>query len=391
MLARPLVVAPLAAGLFLAPWFTLLCRSAMAGLVLSGAVPAMLSLAGYSAWLLVGDDPADVAAADALQRAVTWWGMVVVSGIAAVGAWQAIQRLEVVERRGELLDVPWPRLQRETWPPRAGTPGAAVRRRSPWGRLLAKELRLHAPLLPVAVLYVIAWLAVAASALFRPAGAHAVAEITSTLYGCLVVLLAGALTCAEERQWGTMPSQLLLPVPLWQQWSLKVATALSLTLLLALGLPGLLATLSPAIGGSMREELVAMKNWPFLTVGVAGIALAIYVSSVSSGTLIALVRSAAAAAVVVVVLQTWVVTVGQLLYGLTGPTDHGGFRRAAWVGMYLHPTLQFGGTALLALWLGFRNYRVMDLSARRIAGHAGLLFLWWTAVAVLVVGISRFW
>jgi hypothetical protein len=33
----------------------------------------------------------------------------------------------------------------------------------------------------------------------------------------------------------------------------------------------------------------------------------------------------------------------------------------------------------------------MDLSARRIAGHAGLLFLWWTAVAVLVVGISGFW
>lgn len=52
-------------------------------------------------------------------------------------------------------------------------------------------------------------------------------------------MLIGALASAEERGLGTLHWQMLQPYAAWKQWTIKVATALTLTALLGVALPAL--------------------------------------------------------------------------------------------------------------------------------------------------------
>ena len=57
----------------------------------------------------------------------------------------------------------------------------------------------------------------------------------SAMYVGVLSMLVGALASAEERQFGTLESQLLLPVRAWQQWTVKVATCYLLAAILGVG------------------------------------------------------------------------------------------------------------------------------------------------------------
>ena len=58
-------------------------------------------------------------------------------------------------------------------------------------------------------------------------------NVLSVFYSGLIALLVGSLACAEERQMGTLDCQVLLPMATWQQWSVKVAVVLGLSMVLA--------------------------------------------------------------------------------------------------------------------------------------------------------------
>jgi hypothetical protein len=116
------------------------------------------------------------------------------------------------------------------------------------------------------------------------------------LHGFVVALFAGALASAEERGLGTLEWQALLPYPVWRAWAVKVATMFGLVLVLALGLPVLLSFAGPVAGEWRAAPVVRMSwgingvHWFFLW-GAALVAVSLYVSSLCTSALRALLVS----------------------------------------------------------------------------------------------------
>jgi hypothetical protein len=113
--------------------------------------------------------------------------------------------------------------------------------------------------------------------------------VLSVFYGAFIPALVGSLASAEERQLGTLDWQTLLPMAAWKQWSVKVAAAGSLALVLSLGLPALLRdlpvdallslafpVLAVTFGSLYVSSLSTNGLWAFLisvpvALGVAGL------------------------------------------------------------------------------------------------------------------------
>jgi hypothetical protein len=203
------------------------------------------------------------------------------AAIAAVMCGVTFMRLESVEGRGSHLSMPF-----------TGDPAIARTTHRVW-LLVRKELGLQQLALALGVLYVVIWLAVVAmtqgkSGPVDPRDTELLGAVM-LMYSAMLALLIGALASAEERQLGTADWQTLLPMPSWQQWLIKVAVALALAMLLSLGLPALLLSMSGreiGVGPWFVAEIV------MLTVS------ALYVSSLCGSGLRALVFSLAPAAAV---------------------------------------------------------------------------------------------
>ena len=81
---------------------------------------------------------------------------------------------------------------------------------------------------------------------FTDGAAMAALPVITAIQFMVIPLLVGALASAEERRLGTLEWQRLLPMPGWQQWTLKVATVLLLSTVLAVGIPVVLAAIHPS-------------------------------------------------------------------------------------------------------------------------------------------------
>lgn len=311
------VLAAVPLGLFVAPWLTMLCRNPVAGTVFTIVIPGLL-------WLLVnalvGHETRMVAFARGMQG---------LAAIAAVMCWVTFMRLEAVEGRG--TDLRWPT---------AGAAPAAARPRHPIWLLVKKELGLQQLALALGVLYIVIWLAVVAMSrtvtgpvdprdtdLFRAA---------ALMYCAMLALLIGALTSAEERQLGTADWQALLPMSSLRQWQVKAAVAIALALLLSVGLPALLLSISGleiGVGPWYVAEIV------MLTV------CALYVSSLCSNGVRALVLSLAPAAAATL-------TVGWLPRTWSSPAP---------------PLVVLAVFVALALYFALQNHRTAERGVRRVA------------------------
>jgi hypothetical protein len=293
---------PLLCGLFVAPWLTMLCRNAMAGVVFAVAVPATIWVASdLASALTYGGELSTTVEARDFAFEMFWRGTVILCAIAAAAGWWMFLRLEAIESRGLEVHLP-------VWLVRRAQGVAAIERfasRRPIWLLVRKELRLQQLTFAVSGLYIVGWFGIS---LFRESfPQHQITLLlgATACHGCAIVLLAGALPSAEERQLGTLEWQVLLPMAAWKQWAVKVAVALSVAMVLALGLPTLISLLSSS--PDLRRELRAYHSPVLALAVVMATTGSLYVSSLSANGLRALLVSLPAVLGVMGFATQWVV------------------------------------------------------------------------------------
>lgn len=277
------ILLPMLCALFVAPLLTMLCRSPLAGMVFAVMVPVLVGLTGQLlATLRFGWATTAVEVSRDFAFAVFWWGMVGVCTVAAVFNWRVFHRLEAIDGPDQDLQLP------TGWSLSRAPAASGPAHRHPVWLLVKKELRIQQMAFVVAGLYLIAW---ATLSLLRsvvpemagpphgpPLGALAI------LYGALLALLIGSLASAEERQYGTVEWQILLPMATWQQWVVKATSAIILAVLLGIVWPTLLAYLHPS------SDDIRPNGW-YAGAVMALTAFGLYVSSLSPSGLKALLLS----------------------------------------------------------------------------------------------------
>lgn len=217
------VFASILCGLFLAPLLTMLCRNPLAGVVFTGAAPLWMS-----------------ALSEVVSARVLWGVTLGVSVAAAVASWRLFMRLEAIEGRDP--DVRLPQVLRRWTTAIVAASADQARTRHPVWLLVKKELHLQQMTFAVAGVWVVIWIAISAFTQIVPWFVGIPLPVVSIVYGGLLALLIGSLASAEERQFGTLEWQVLLPMAAWKQWAVKVGTTLGLAGLLSFGFPVVLAT-----------------------------------------------------------------------------------------------------------------------------------------------------
>jgi ABC-type transport system involved in multi-copper enzyme maturation permease subunit len=300
-------------GLSVSPLVTMMSRNPLAGMVFTLVVPGMV-------WL-----PIDWLAPGATKLAVFWRAMVALCAIAAVLGWRTFMRLEAKEGRGPHVHIEWSS---------AGSVAAPDRWQHPVWRLVSKELRLQQLTLVVCAIYVLGSLKLLGHVSDAMADVHAGLTV---LYSGTLALLIGSLASAEEREYGTLESQLLLPMASSTQWAVKVGVALGLALLLGVGFPALMIA---SLGRAIRIDEWYAGGILILTV------TGLYISSLSSTGIRALLTSFLATPVVILIGA-------QFSFGSGHPT--------------MSQAVMLASFLILVLWFAFENHR----SAERLAWGIG--------------------
>jgi hypothetical protein len=355
-------------SLFLAPYLTMICRGPLAGIVFAISTPFAIAIVGD----LLGTATYGFEAAGDIDRfkiATLWWGMWVTSATVAVAGWRTFGRLEVIEGRD-------PDVRVAEWLGESTAADVPARRRHPVLMLVKKELRLQQMTFVVVGLFVLGWMALRLLQRFLPEGHELPLTALTIIYFALLSILIGSLASAEERQFGTLEWQTLLPMAAWQQWAVKAGVAIGLAVLLGVGLTVLLAYV-----GSAGDELPrAAQVWRQLAEATVAIVLlttaSLYVSSFSPSGVRALVLCVP-------------VIVGALLF----------VRAVVWVSIWSVPVvsrtaaysrLNEGAVLLLLsalaaslfLWFGLVNHRSAERNFRR----AGPQMVSIAALLVLSIG-----
>jgi hypothetical protein len=272
---------PCAGGLFVAPWVTMRLRSQMAGVVFTSAIPGTT----YLLTLLVGVTLYGVRTnvPETLAMAVWRPAMVIIAVAGAILSARTFMRLQDIEGGREELRLP-------RWL------AAADRNpiRPPIWMLVKKELRLQQMTFAMPVLFGVIWAALTIAGQLNPEfGRDFPIRAVALLYFALLPLLIGSLASAQERQFGTLESQAMLPVPFAQQWAVKAGVVLTLALVLGVLMPWFL----------FAPPQISRDGFSALAVGILLLtAWSLYLSSWSPSGIIALalVLPASAAAIVAV-------------------------------------------------------------------------------------------
>jgi len=389
-------VLPVLCGLFIAPCFTMLCRNALAGIVFTAAMPAVVMLVSeVTAAMKFGNGPAMAADVIAFKAALLWRGMLAVSAVAAVFSWRLFMRLEAIDGRGQAVRLPWLR---------AGKPSTATApqwtHRRPLWLLTKKELRLQQLSFVVSGLYVLGWFGIWSARSLIP-DLHMPLHFVLTALNVLAFsVLAGSLASAEERQLGTLEWHALLPMPARAQWGMKVGVVVGVACLLGLAVP--MALVSVTGSPEIRDEVQ-----PFLSVGI-GFAviflsvMSLYVSSLCASSLQALLWSVAAGFGFMTFANSW------FLMGFVRLGVDLGFNPFAplrwWTGFAwavggrpfmllmvmnaLAVSMYAGGVGLL-LRFAHANHRSAEQSSRRVSRQLLSLGAFVAIVLILWFGVSN--
>ena len=325
--------------LCVAPWLTMVFRSALAGAIFTLSLPGAALTVGQllyvAAYQRVLPEHAVIT--------ILWRASIVLCAVGAVMSWRTFMRLEAIDGPASDLSLQWLR-----WPGTAAAGAPALMKGDPIWLLIKKEFRLQQMSLVVGGLYVVGHLGAAS---LRPMFSHSkdVFDALTVFYVLLISLFIGSVASAEERQLGTLEWQTLLPVASSKQWAVKVGFVLSLALLLGLGLP-LLTSFNPDI---------TRRLWPQLAFSVIAIAIAgLYVSSACASGLWSMLISLPAVFGVLSLVMFLRVRL-ELLLARTVNLALIRFDSA------LEP-LMTAALLVLLLWFALANHRSADRSARRI-------------------------
>lgn len=380
-------------GLLIAPLFTLWSRSTLAGTVFTFALPVVTwQLARLATVVWYGPEWASAEAARQPTIAI-WLVLTLAQWLAGPFlAYRAFLRLQAVEPRGVALGIPWRR-----WRASAAV-GARPSAGHPLPRLIVKEIRLQAPAFLVTGVYLLICGADIALRRAWPPGDAASVQLPLTtlatyIHRLLVSLLIGTLACAEERRAGTLAWHLVLPMPAWRQWAVKAGAALGLALLLAVGLPALVAGVDAWANPPQRA-----LNLQVLPPRVAGlhvlvlVTIGLYVSSVAGTPLRAVLWSVPVAGVVELVF-TGILDSVQMRTAFSNcfaPFETSGRIRLAPAGVVW---LVFMSGWMLLPWVvplacAFQNFRRLDQQTSRVLVHLGVTAATLLAVAAVGAGAT---
>jgi ABC-2 family transporter protein len=272
------------------PWFSLLTRSTLAGLVFTITVPLVLYVLTFlGLWGVYRWQGPEVSIPEiAIQRVVVWG--LPLYWVTALGlAWSTFQRLEIRDSGGRTSSPLHPLSQPldrwlARWLPANET-----------GALIRKELRLQVLPWFVAAIMVGLWLLwLLARSLTNSEELGSVlnqagpVSIMAGTLGVLVLLGTTSACVAEERELGTLEWQLTQPVSLARQWWVKVTVTAGLGLILGVALPAVLILIGFGTGPLSLPETWTDRALVFgVSSGAIAISLVlgIYASSFSGNTM----------------------------------------------------------------------------------------------------------
>ncbi len=279
-----LLLFPVLCGLFVAPWLTLVFRSPLAGIVFTAALPIVIGIINTLVVWSALRSGAVRSWPDFLHllASVARWTTVALCLVAAVAGWRLFGQLEAIDGDGPVVQLPrW--LRRGTT-----TSTESVTRPVLW-RLVAKELRLQQMTIVVAGLGLAGMVGVRMIERAVPAFPHQFVYPITVLQLVLLPTLAGSLASAEERRLGTIEWQTLLPFASWKQWAVKIGVASLVSLTGAIALPLAVKFIDPAFDIVVSRGAGAFFPWSAAAVALILLLGSVYVSSLSSTGLSAIV------------------------------------------------------------------------------------------------------
>jgi hypothetical protein len=212
-----------------APYWTLVCRQALIGMVVAVGFPTLALIAAelIALWLGRGEavQPAAAGVLLTLYCAVVFWR-----------GYVRFNRLEIVETAGRDLHLP-ASVEAALARPLGKV---SARFRGPYAALLKKELRLQQPgFLVAGVFFFIAVIGFCTFLIYHPLGVGILGGDFAT-FMVVLPLIIGAIAVAEEKGWGIFEWQLTLPPSAFEQWSAKMLVTLPTSLGLGLLLPAIM-------------------------------------------------------------------------------------------------------------------------------------------------------
>jgi ABC-2 family transporter len=382
----------LLSALLVAPWLTMVCRSAIAGIIFTACLPGLFGT--ITAVVLLAKNGSNSAISHE-SRMVAMRIMLGICGIAAAATWRTFLRLEASDRRAELRLPHWVRSASRSASDARTTPG---RMQSPAWMLLKKELCLQQMALVIAGLYVLGWTAVALMHRFVP---NFLADFpllpVTILYFALLSIIIGSLASAEERQFGTLEWQLLLPMAIWKQWLLKVAVATGLAIALGVALPIGLSYLHVSEDVNVQGVLL-WRSTAFVArmtvIVILLTACGLYLSSLSTGGVRALVLSiplAFAGAALLPYLADWAPNAAYRIVTYLG-------RRPNLVRISPNMFYRFwssdvplaiaAGLVIILLRFAMQNHRSAERSLSRVSRQAMWVVAYLTAGTVVLTTVE---
>jgi hypothetical protein len=280
----PTLYLPLIGGLCVAPYLTMRLRSQMAGLVFTASIPgATYLLALLGGVIIYGTG---TAAAEALALAVWTPAIGIFAAAGAVLSARSFMRLQDTEGGRQELRLP-----------RWLTVTDASPIRPPLWMLVKKELRLQQMTFAMVALYALTWTGLTiAGWLNVDFGQEFPMRAVGMLYFALLPLLMGSLASAQERQFGMLQSQAMLPVPRAQQWAVKASVVFVLALVLGVVLPWFVFA---------PPQISRTSFWPLAGSIVLLTTWSLYISSWCGSGIIALALLLPASAAAMA-LATWI-------------------------------------------------------------------------------------
>jgi len=375
------------------PFFTLVGRNTLSGVILSIPIPGLLFVIGaaLALWLLRSGGLDTVKARDAFdEQRLTFWtraylGVVLPAycAIVYVAGYRYFRRLEVtnlIERQLRLpgrLPIAFQRLAGHLLPIA----------RHPIRALIGRELHFQSSTLTVFVMFaVLQLLAVIYIKLGQPRDPEPYFIVPLVMYAVIMPLVIGSSAIAEERNLGTRAWHLTLPISARAQWFVKLGVVL-----FSAALFGLVPVAWLFVNLPSSELLPDLPElFPLFTAVLFLTLIAFYASSFSRDSTRALLATVGLVLAMGLIgawlgaLLHWTLISPDLLLSFSTPAVNS-VLKSPWFILGL-PLLCF----LVLLMIGsFKHFSTLDHSRTRICANILLVFLPPLFLLFLLVHLAR--